>query len=390
MTPLFGFVVLALHTPWVVPPPGATWIAACAAAPTRAPHPLALAKKKNEGWVTEQTEEGEAEEYAREAAASNKDEDEQGRTSAGRIVDGMETSLGREDELKPYPGPPVPEEPEAKVDLRPVFAHMRLFVAGQQPGEALQEAYTEWLAGSGDICLPHYLLAQESFEDAWEHGEVLTDDDVARLDAADEEQARAAAEAASEGEAAGEAVAGEAAATATATATAYTMDAMNMPFVLGHLNIARAEDWDAAAAWSSADPILAASGYENAAMHHWMVSDDEALRRRAAGEMQQPYAVYCRDREGATELRGKTRAAHLDWLRESGRVCLGGPLVEQDGANDLAEAPRVGTLLIVNGDTLDEVREWAAADPYHAAGLFESVLVAPLASYSVPEDPLPL
>ena len=64
--------------------------------------------------------------------------------------------------------------------------------------------------------------------------------------------------------------------------------------------------------------------------------------------------------------------------------------VEQDGANDLAEAPRVGTLLIVNGDTLDEVREWAAADPYHAAGLVESVLVAPLASYSVPEDPLPL
>ena len=48
MTPLFGFVVLALHTPWVVPPPGATWIAACAAAPTRAPHPLALAKKKEE------------------------------------------------------------------------------------------------------------------------------------------------------------------------------------------------------------------------------------------------------------------------------------------------------------------------------------------------------
>lgn len=51
------------------------------------------------------------------------------------------------------------------------------------------------------------------------------------------------------------------------------------------------------------------------------------------------------------------------------------------GAVGLGE--RVGSLLIVNGDDLAEVRDWAATDPYNEAGLFESVTIAPLNSYGV-------
>ena len=43
----------------------------------------------------------------------------------------------------------------------------------------------------------------------------------------------------------------------------------------------------------------------------------------------------------------------------------------------------MGTLLVVNGDELDEVKRWAETDPYKRAGLFESVLVAPLTEYAV-------
>ena len=52
-------------------------------------------------------------------------------------------------------------------------------------------------------------------------------------------------------------------------------------------------------------------------------------------------------------MRANTRDAHLDWLRESGRVVMAGPLVEP--ASDAA-GKRVGSLLIVNGDDLDEVQ----------------------------------
>ena len=56
---------------------------------------------------------------------------------------------------------------------------------------------------------------------------------------------------------------------------------------------------------------------------------------------------------------------------------------------DVGVGARVGTLLIVSGDTLEQVREWANDDPYQAAGLFASVTVAPLCTYYL-EDVLEL
>ena len=62
---------------------------------------------------------------------------------------------------------------------------------------------------------------------------------------------------------------------------------------------------------------------------------------------------------------------------------MAGPLLaSNDGA---ADAPRVGTLLMVNGDDLDEVRDWAKNDPYNTAGLFASVTVQPIVTYALDE-----
>ena len=49
----------------------------------------------------------------------------------------------------------------------------------------------------------------------------------------------------------------------------------------------------------------------------------------------------------------------------------------------MGEGARVGTLLLVHGDDVEEVRQWAAGDPYNSAGLFETVTVAPLNYYAV-------
>lgn len=53
------------------------------------------------------------------------------------------------------------------------------------------------------------------------------------------------------------------------------------------------------------------------------------------------------------------RAAHLDWLREgiaAGRLLVAGP-----------RNPRTGGMFIARG-SLDEIRDWAANDPFALAG----------------------
>ena len=50
---------------------------------------------------------------------------------------------------------------------------------------------------------------------------------------------------------------------------------------------------------------------------------------------------------------------------------------------ETASDDRVGTLLLVNGDDLAEVEDWAKSDPYNGAGLFASVTVAPLNEFSL-------
>lgn len=80
-----------------------------------------------------------------------------------------------------------------------------------------------------------------------------------------------------------------------------------------------------------------------------------------------PYAVICRDKPGHLQTRLDTRAAHLAYIEKTGIVAMAGPFIE--------DGQMVGTLAILNADSLEAAQAWAAGDPYAAAGLFDSVQV---------------
>ncbi|KIX16781.1 MULTISPECIES: YciI family protein [Paracoccus] len=77
------------------------------------------------------------------------------------------------------------------------------------------------------------------------------------------------------------------------------------------------------------------------------------------------FAVICRDKPGALQVRLDTRDAHLAHIRDSGIVAMAGPLME--------DGQMCGSLVVLDADDLDAAQAWAAADPYKAAGLFASV-----------------
>jgi len=84
------------------------------------------------------------------------------------------------------------------------------------------------------------------------------------------------------------------------------------------------------------------------------------------------YACICQDKPGSGDLRQQTREAHLDHLRgHAGAVVSAGPLLSDDGTTP------VGSLLIVEAQSLDAARAMMEADPYAKAGLFERIEVYP-------------
>ncbi|MBP7000050.1 YciI family protein [Amaricoccus sp.] len=82
------------------------------------------------------------------------------------------------------------------------------------------------------------------------------------------------------------------------------------------------------------------------------------------------YALICDDKPGGQEIRAANRAAHLDYLRDTGVVVLAGPF--QDDAGGMT-----GSLLVLDVADRAAAEAWAAADPYARAGLFASVAIRP-------------
>jgi hypothetical protein len=81
-------------------------------------------------------------------------------------------------------------------------------------------------------------------------------------------------------------------------------------------------------------------------------------------------AIICLDKPGALEIRKANRDAHLAHIRGAdGAIVQAGPFLD-------AEGEMCGSLLIYQGD-LAGAEAWAAADPYAAAGLFQSVEIRP-------------
>jgi len=79
------------------------------------------------------------------------------------------------------------------------------------------------------------------------------------------------------------------------------------------------------------------------------------------------FAVICRDRPGALQTRLDARAAHLAYIEATGIVRMAGPFIEA--------GQMVGSLIILECDSLLAAQTWAAGDPYKATNLFNSVSV---------------
>lgn len=91
------------------------------------------------------------------------------------------------------------------------------------------------------------------------------------------------------------------------------------------------------------------------------------------------YMIHGRDVPGSLEQRLGARAGHLarlNQLKDEGRLLLAGPLPAID-AEDPGPAGFTGSLVVAEFESIDHAKAWASADPYVAAGVYESVYVKP-------------
>lgn len=80
------------------------------------------------------------------------------------------------------------------------------------------------------------------------------------------------------------------------------------------------------------------------------------------------FALICLDRPDALQTRVENRAAHLGHIEASGVVEQAGPFIDAAGQ-------MCGSLIVLDVGSKAEAEAWAAADPYAAAGLFQSVMI---------------
>ena len=91
------------------------------------------------------------------------------------------------------------------------------------------------------------------------------------------------------------------------------------------------------------------------------------------------YAFISQDVPGTLEQRLAARPDHvkrLEQLRDEGRLILAGPHPAID-SEDPGGAGFTGSLVVAEFDSLEEARNWADADPYVSAGVYERITVKP-------------
>ena len=91
------------------------------------------------------------------------------------------------------------------------------------------------------------------------------------------------------------------------------------------------------------------------------------------------YAIISQDVENSLEKRMSVRPAHvarLQALQDEGRMLLAGPHPKID-SEDPGPAGFTGSLIVAEFESLQAAQEWADADPYIAAGVYEKVIVKP-------------
>lgn len=91
------------------------------------------------------------------------------------------------------------------------------------------------------------------------------------------------------------------------------------------------------------------------------------------------YAIISNDVENSLPLRKEARPAHLERLealKAEGRLLVAGPNPAID-AEDPGPDGFSGSMVIAEFPSLEDAKAWANADPYVAAGVYQSVTVKP-------------
>lgn len=91
------------------------------------------------------------------------------------------------------------------------------------------------------------------------------------------------------------------------------------------------------------------------------------------------YTIVGHDVENSLEARMGARPAHLErlnQLKDEGRLLLAGPnpAIDSDAPG---EAGFTGSLIVAEFESLEAAQTWADADPYIAAGVYDSVTIKP-------------
>ena len=91
------------------------------------------------------------------------------------------------------------------------------------------------------------------------------------------------------------------------------------------------------------------------------------------------YVIIGTDVQDSLDRRMSARPAHLERitkLQDEGRLLTAGPFPGID-SEDPGTAGFTGSLIVADFDSLAEAQQWADADPYMAAGVYQTVSVRP-------------
>ncbi len=91
------------------------------------------------------------------------------------------------------------------------------------------------------------------------------------------------------------------------------------------------------------------------------------------------FVIISEDVADSGPLRAKARPDHLqrlNTLRDEGRLIIAGPCPAIE-ADEPGPAGFTGSVIIAEFESLNQARDWADADPYVAAGVYQSVVVKP-------------
>jgi uncharacterized protein YciI len=84
------------------------------------------------------------------------------------------------------------------------------------------------------------------------------------------------------------------------------------------------------------------------------------------------FVIHAIDKPGNSDVRMKTRAAHLDYLSAAGeQVVVAGPTLTEDGVG------MTGSVLIIEAADRAGAEAFARNDPYAKAGLFQNTTIMP-------------